>query len=92
MSFNITFPIMKLLEGPPMNKTKPKIKISKKWMESFCKNHHIIKLALFGSVLTDRFSTTSDVDILVEFDPSPGMLEFVALKFYLEHKFQCYKL
>jgi predicted nucleotidyltransferase len=26
-------------------------------------------LALFGSVLTERFSDTSDIDVLVEFEP-----------------------
>jgi predicted nucleotidyltransferase len=35
----------------------------------FCENHHIIKLAFFGSVLTDKFGPESDVDVLVEFDP-----------------------
>ncbi|MCC7176420.1 MAG: nucleotidyltransferase domain-containing protein [Bryobacterales bacterium] len=31
------------------------------------------KLALFGSALTGRFSTASDVDILVEFRPGAGV-------------------
>jgi predicted nucleotidyltransferase len=35
----------------------------------FCRHHGIRKLSLFGSVLTNRFSDTSDVDILVEFEP-----------------------
>ncbi|MEA2239079.1 MAG: uncharacterized protein QOC81_3803 [Thermoanaerobaculia bacterium] len=34
----------------------------------FCKRNQIRKLALFGSVLTDRFRPESDVDILVEFE------------------------
>ena len=43
---------------------------------------HIIKLALFGSVLTNHFSNTSDVDILVEFDPEhvPGLFRIVEMK------------
>ena len=32
----------------------------------FCRRHGIGKLSLFGSVLTDRFSDASDVDILVD--------------------------
>ena len=32
-----------------------------------CQRNGIRKLALFGSVLTDRFSESSDVDVLVEF-------------------------
>lgn len=62
--------------------TTPKITIPKKWLEAFCKDHHIVKLALFGSVLSDRFSESSDVDILVEFDPQhvPGLFGIVDMK------------
>ena len=35
----------------------------------FCRRRHIKRLALFGSVLTDRFGPDSDVDVLVEFEP-----------------------
>jgi len=35
----------------------------------FCQRHRIRKLALFGSVLRDDFGPTSDVDVLVEFEP-----------------------
>ena len=60
----------------------PKITIPKVWVEKFCKLHHIIKFALFGSVLSDRFSETSDVDVLVEFDPKhiPGLFGIVEMK------------
>jgi predicted nucleotidyltransferase len=34
-----------------------------------CRRNGIRKLALFGSVLTSRFSDSSDVDVLVEFRP-----------------------
>lgn len=65
-----------------MHPGTPRIEISKNWIEGFCKAHHIVKLALFGSVLTDQFSKTSDVDILVEFDPYhvPGLFSFVEMK------------
>ena len=48
---------------------KPRIHIPEEWIKKFCQSHHIIKLALFGSVLSDHFVEASDVDILVEFDP-----------------------
>lgn len=35
----------------------------------FCRNHHIRKLSLFGSVLRDDFGPDSDVDVLAEFEP-----------------------
>ena len=34
----------------------------------FCKQHHIRKLSLFGSILRDDFGSDSDVDVLVEFE------------------------
>ena len=34
-----------------------------------CQRNGSRKLALFGSVLTDRFSESSDIDVLVEFRP-----------------------
>lgn len=44
------------------------IKINKSQLAAFCEKHHIDSLGLFGSVLTPNFTTTSDVDVLVEFD------------------------
>lgn len=60
----------------------PKIKFSPQWIEKFCKEHHIIKLALYGSVISNHFTHASDVDILVEFDPkhTPGFFRFVDMK------------
>lgn len=48
---------------------------------TFCHEHHIRKLALFGSVLREDFRPESDVDVLVEFEPghTPG-LAFFALQ------------
>lgn len=36
---------------------------------ALCRRNGIRKLALFGSILTDRFSNDSDIDVLVEFRP-----------------------
>lgn len=36
----------------------------------FCRRHHIHRLSIFGSVLRDDFGPDSDVDVLVEFEPS----------------------
>ena len=36
---------------------------------ALCRRNGIRRLALFGSVLTDRFSDHSDIDVLVEFLP-----------------------
>jgi predicted nucleotidyltransferase len=47
-------------------------------IDDFCQRHHICKLAVFGSVLHNDFSPTSDIDVLVEFDPAhvPGLAFF----------------
>jgi len=61
---------------------KPRINIPVDWIAQFCKTNHIVRLALFGSVLTDGFSETSDVDVLVEFDAQhiPGLFRLVEMK------------
>lgn len=33
-----------------------------------CRTHRVKSLAVFGSILTDRFNDNSDVDLLVNFD------------------------
>jgi predicted nucleotidyltransferase len=40
----------------------------------FCGQHHVRRLALFGSILRTDFGPESDIDVLVEFKPghTPG--------------------
>jgi len=47
----------------------PKIPLAIDKIENFCQRWQVIKFAVFGSVLRDDFSATSDVDVLVEFAP-----------------------
>ena len=60
---------------------RARIEIPKDRVAEFCRRHHIHSLALFGSVLRNDFRPTSDVDVLVEFEPGcvPG-LEFFSLE------------
>ncbi|AFZ53980.1 nucleotidyltransferase [Cyanobacterium aponinum FACHB-4101] len=46
---------------------KNQINISHHAISQLCQKYHIKKLALFGSVLRDDFTSQSDIDILVEF-------------------------
>jgi len=57
---------------------RAQIVIPKEKIETFCKKHHILKLALFGSVLREDFRADSDIDVLVEFEPGhvPGLAFF----------------
>ena len=48
--------------------SKLPIRLQKDKITNFCKEHHIVYLALFGSVLTSNFTKKSDVDILVRFE------------------------
>ena len=55
-----------------------RIEVSRERIADFCRRHHIGRLAFFGSVLRDDFTPTSDVDVLVEFEPgkTPGFAFF----------------
>ncbi|VVB62841.1 Nucleotidyltransferase domain protein [uncultured archaeon] len=55
-----------------------RISLDKEKIADFCRMHHIRRLSLFGSVLRDDFGPASDVDVLVEFEPShvPGLAFF----------------
>ena len=35
-----------------------------------CRKYKVKSLAVFGSILTDRFNDQSDVDLLVDFEPT----------------------
>jgi predicted nucleotidyltransferase len=61
-----------------IQQNQAKIKIPTDEIAAFCRRHHIRQLALFGSVLRGDFAPTSDVDILVEFEPGqvPGLAFF----------------
>ena len=39
-------------------------------IKSLCTQHKVRRLFVFGSILTNRFSATSDVDLVVDFDKS----------------------
>lgn len=58
--------------------SKIKIKVPRQKVSEFCQRYHIRKLAFFGSVLREDFNPTSDVDVLVEFEPGhvPGLAFF----------------
>jgi len=47
----------------------PNIIIQQDQIATFCRRWKIKELALFGSVLREDFNPTSDVDILISFEP-----------------------
>lgn len=44
--------------------------LGREQLTAFCQRHHIRKLSFFGSVLREDFRPDSDVDVLVDFEPS----------------------
>ena len=52
-------------------------------------SYGVKKLGLFGSYVRDEATPTSDIDLLVEFEPGKkNFNNFVHLSFYLEELFQ----
>ena len=62
------------------------IQLDPEFIAEFCRRHHVQRLSLFGSVLTDRFRPESDVDFLIEFEPedTPGFFALARMQFELE--------
>jgi len=60
---------------------KNRFDLPREAISAFCRKYPIRRLALFGSVLRADFSPTSDLDVLVEFEPehTPG-LDFFAME------------
>jgi uncharacterized protein len=54
---------------------EPGIIIPEEVFADFCRRHHIRKLSFFGSLLRNSFNQSSDIDVLVEFEPGhvPGL-------------------
>jgi len=56
----------------------PRLNIPRRKLTAYCRRQRIKKLAFFGSVLRDDFKSTSDVDVLIEFEKgyTPGLAFF----------------
>ena len=62
------------------------IEIADEALVAFCVDHGVKRLAVFGSVLGERFGEGSDLDVLVEFEAgrTPGLLRMAAMELELE--------
>lgn len=52
---------------------------------ALCRKHKVKSLAVFGSILTDRFNDDSDVDLLIDFEATdPDKFDYVTNFFDLQ--------
>ena len=63
-------------------------------IKNFCISNHISNLSLFGSILTENFNDSSDIDLLIEFEPDfiPGFIGLMELQFNLSKIFNNRKI
>lgn len=54
------------------------VEIPEARLKEFCRRYRVRELSLFGSALREDFAPDSDVDMLVEFEPS-AQVGFMAL-------------
>ena len=68
---------------------KFRLGISEEKLTQFCQKWNIKELALFGSVLNNRFCADSDIDILLSFQPNSrqGLLTLARIRHELEDLF-----
>ena len=57
-------------------------------LTNFCQENHILQLSLFGSVLREYFTKTSDIDFLIVFEPQIklSLIDLVSIEYKLEEK------
>ena len=70
-------------------RTEPSVTFDRAELEGFCRRNGIRRLSVFGSAIQDAFDETSDVDLLVEFEPDriPGLLRIAGMELELSRVF-----
>lgn len=53
-------------------------------LDELRKTYQVEQFSLFGSVARNEATDSSDIDLLVEFSRTPGLLKFIALQQHLE--------
>jgi len=64
-------------------------KVSHEKLTEFCRNNHIHKMSLFGSMLHGESRPDSDIDLLVEFEKGhvPGLITLAGMEIQLSEMF-----
>ncbi len=53
-----------------------RVQYSNDGIAAFCKRYGVTELSLFGSVLREDFTSDSDVDVMIAFDPGAEGITF----------------
>ena len=74
---------------PQGNDVAAHVAIDPATIADLCRRRNIRELALFGSVLREDFTETSDIDVLVDFEPGcvPGYLRMYDIEQELSQLF-----
>ncbi len=57
-------------------------------INQICQKHHVKRLTVFGSALSDQFDESSDIDFLLELETAEGGIKrYMNIKFELENLF-----
>lgn len=86
-NFRPGLPCYTSCEGGEVTVDRLQLGLDESRLADVCRRYKVRELALFGSVLRDDFTPTSDVDVLVEFEPgSPvrSLFDFIRVKQDLE--------
>jgi len=62
------------------------LRIIKALQDEIRKKYKVKEIGVFGSVIRGEQKAASDIDILVDFEDSADLFDFVGLGFYLEEK------
>jgi predicted nucleotidyltransferase len=73
-------------EGPQAMRRDEVLRFLSFHRQELMERFGVCSLALFGSVARDEAGPDSDVDILVEFRETPGLSEYMGLKFWIEDR------
>ena len=63
------------------------ISVLRQEMPYLTEHFHVSEIALFGSYARDEADFKSDIDILVTFSKTPGMISFMKLEYHLTERF-----
>ena len=76
----------RVLHGPlaayQVSTPRPKLHIPRGKLAVLCRKYHVRKLSLFGSAARNEMTPTSDVDVMVEFEPdsTTSLLDIPAMQ------------